>query len=156
MEILSWSPFIKVRFTKWKLFLWYWCIIAYRRRYTSVHPSKFYFMNFSLLSCTKMSTLSFFSFRFSIFFFKLWSFIYNNCLYLRLFSYGSSILCYFFNDKNFIYAIEILSWSPSTQVWFTKWKLYQSYCCIISWRCEVHISRPYILLPYAFFFIFKL
>ena len=59
----------------------------------------------------------------------------------------------FFNYKCFSYAIEILSWSPYTKVWFTKWKLYQWYWRIIAWRRR-HISRPYIILIYALFFIF--
>ena len=41
IEILSWSPLIIVRCTKWKLYLWYWCIIARGRRYTSLDPIKF-------------------------------------------------------------------------------------------------------------------
>ena len=124
-SILSWSPFIKVQFTKRKLYLWYWCIIGWRRRYTSLDPIKFYLMHFYLFSCFKIWTLSFVSFGFS-FLFKLCNLLFNNLWYFRLFSYGSYILWCFFNYKCFIYAIKILYGSPLTKVRYTKWKLFLS------------------------------
>ena len=116
IKILSWFPFIKVWFTKQKLHLWYWCIIAWRHKYTSLDPIKFYIMHFSLFSYFKIWTSSFF--LLGIVFY--WDFAIFLIIYLRLFSYGSYILRCFFYYKCFIYAIKILYGSPLTKVRFTK------------------------------------
>ena len=151
MEILSWSPLTKVRFEKWKLYLWYLCIIASRRRYTSLDPINFILCIFFIFL---LSNLNLILFQFGFSFFSNYANFFINLWYWRLFSYGSCIFWYFFNYKCFVYAIEILFWSPLTKVRFPKWKLYLWYWCIISWRLEVHISRLYIILLHAFFFIF--
>ena len=44
----------------------------------------------------------------------------------------------------------------SQKVQFIKWKLYLSLWYIIAWRHEVHFSRAYIILLYAFFFVLLL
>ena len=95
IEILSWFPFIKLRFTKQKLHLWYWCIIAWRHKYTSLDPIKFYIMHFSLFSYFKIWTSSFFLFGivfywdFAIYFliiYYIWGYLVMGHIFYNVFS----------------------------------------------------------------------
>ena len=112
-------------------------------------------MHFSLFSSFSIWTLSYLLLGLH-FWFALCNLLMINLWSLWLFRYRSCILWYFLNNKWFMYVLQILSWPPFTEVQFTKWKWYRWYWYLIAWRHEVHLSRPYIILFYAFFLILEL
>ena len=135
LDIWTWPSFTKKRFTKWKLYLWYWYIITWRHELHISKPYKFFLYAFFFILQLYHLNLILFTFGFT-FFLKLCNLLQINLWYLWLFSYESCILGDFFNYKYFIYALEILSWRPSSKVRFIKREaipIILVYYCLETW-----------------------